>query len=106
MATRPTDPVANQISGPQHYLPPTARELRAQSVQRLQAGLFGLATMLLLIGLANIIMDRAKLAETAQKPVTAASASAAANAPLSDIGVVPKVDPSASAVPSARPVAN
>lgn len=104
MATKPTDPVANQVSGLQHYLPPTARELRAQSVQRLQAGLFGLATMLLLIGLANIIMDRAKLAETAHKP--AAAASAAANAPLSDIGVVPAVDPSASAVPSARPVAN
>lgn len=100
MATKPPNQVANQTNGPQHYLPPTARELRAQAVQRLQAGLFGIATMLLLIGLANIIMDRAKLAEAVSAPTTPVAASSAANDPLADIGVVPAADPSASPAPA------
>ena len=103
-----------------HFTPPTARERRAQAVHRLQVGLFGLAGMLLLVGLANIIMDRARVSEDAPPAAAAAAASAAkvapeatnaesANDPLADIGVVPDLPassesaspgPSASAPPA------
>ena len=36
---------------------------RAQAMQRLQVGVFGLATMVLLIALAQIIMNQAREAE-------------------------------------------
>ena len=82
-----------------HFVPPTVRERRAQAVHRLQVGLFGLAGMLLLVGLANIIMDRAKISDNATAASSAASVAAAkvspeaaqtpANDPLADIGVVP-----------------
>lgn len=87
MATKPN--TSPQGQGPQHFSPPGARELRAQAVHRLQIGLFGLAIMLLLIGLANIIMDRARQAD-AGSPAAAASQAAKANSdPLAVIGVVP-----------------
>ena len=93
--TNLVQPVA---TSPQN-VPSVARVLRAQAVHRLQIGLFGLAAMLLLVGLANIIMDRAKLAEDPNAPAEAsASVSAkAATDPLADIGVVPAADPSAAA---------
>ena len=82
-----------------HFVPPTVRERRAQAVHRLQVGLFGLAGMLLLVGLANIIMDRALISDNATAASSAASVAAArvspdavqtpANDPLADIGVVP-----------------
>ena len=82
-----------------HFVPPTLRERRAQAVHRLQVGLFGLAGMLLLVGLANIIMDRAMISDDATDASSAAAASAAevspdtaqspSNDPLADIGVVP-----------------
>lgn len=89
---------------PQHFTPPTARERRAQAIHRLQVGVTGLAAMLLLVGLANIIMDRARLADaqgagTAVPP--AASTQSEASDPLADIGVVPAVDASASGSPGA-----
>ena len=84
-------------SGPQHYVAPSARDLRTQSVHRLQVGLFGLAAMLLLVGLANIIMDRARLADLASGSIiTAQSPPAKATQqsdPLADIGVVPAASP-------------
>ncbi len=92
------------LSGPQHFVPPSARELRAQTVQRLQTGLFGIAAVLLVVGLANIINDRARMAEQAGKPPAAqasASASPTTSDPLADIGVVPSAVPSEA--PSASP---
>lgn len=90
--------VVRQVTAPQQYSPPTAREMRAHAVHRLQVGLFGLCAMLLLVGLANIIMDRARLAED-ESPVTEVAmppaAPQAASDPLADIGVVPGADPSA-----------
>jgi hypothetical protein len=73
--------------------------LRAQSVHRLQFGLFGLCAMLLLVGLANIIMNRARLADTAHSAETAivGGSKSKASDPLADIGVVPASDPSAAA---------
>jgi hypothetical protein len=83
------------VAAPQHYVPATARELRAQAVHRLQIGLFGLAAMLLIVGLANIIMDRARLGEDGAASQASVAATGAASDPLADIGVVPAPDPSA-----------
>ncbi|WP_369821492.1 hypothetical protein [Novosphingobium sp. CF614] len=87
-----------------HFAAPGARELRAQAVHRLQVGLFGLCAMLLIVGLANIIMDRAKLTDT-QDPIHDVVAVDArpqkpATDPLADIGVVPAADPSPTPTPS------
>ncbi len=91
--------VAQQVATPPTSVLPTAREMRAEVVHRLQVGLFGLCAMLLLVGLANIIMDRARLSddENASAPVAAAAGAKAATDPLADIGVVPAADPSAAA---------
>ena len=73
----------------------TPREVRAQMVQRLQVGLFGLSFMLLLVGLANIIMEHARRndAAVASQAVSAEGNDAGASDPLADIGVVPSPDP-------------
>ena len=95
-----TLPLADPSQKALHFVPPTVRERRAQAVHRMQVGLFGLAGMLLLVGLANIIMDRALLGDDATAASAAAAATAAkvspqgaaaspANDPLADIGVVP-----------------
>lgn len=88
MATQPE--ISPPGSGPQIFVPPSSRELRAQAVHRLQIGLTGLATMLLLVGLANIIMDRARMADTDRAPAGIPTAEASPKTdPLADIGVVP-----------------
>lgn len=82
-----------QVAAPQHFVPPTARELRAQSIHRLQVGLFGLALVLLVVALANIIMDRALLAEATAEVASMdvkAPPTKVTSDPLADIGVVPK----------------
>ena len=72
---------------------PSPRELRAQAVQRLQVGLFGLALMLLLVGLANIIMQHARIGDAAQSMAHSAVSGGSGNGdPLADIGVVPSPD--------------
>ena len=99
--------IVQQVATPQHYTPPTARELRAQAVHRLQVGLFGLAAMLLMVGLANIVMDRARqstnedVAIVAEQPVDHEVGKGATD-PLADIGIVPAADPSAQAVTKAK----
>lgn len=100
MASQPPHRVNEGLNGPQHFVPPNARELRAQSVQRLQTGLFGIAAVLLVVGLANIINDRARLNEsvsTSPSAQASASASPGSSDPLADIGVVPTTAPSAAA---------
>ena len=114
-----TDPTALADPPPKalHFVPPTVRERRAQAVHRMQVGLFGLAGMLLLVGLANIIMDRAMISDNAPTASAAAAVAAAkvspgaaqtpANDPLADIGVVPDMpavdSPTPHASVSARP---
>lgn len=66
--------------------------------------MFGLCAVLLIVGLANIIMDRARLAEVENPSVAAAAAEdepARAADPLADIGVAPAADSSAG-VPRAK----
>lgn len=68
---------------------------RAQAMQRLQVGLSGLAAMVLLVGLANIIQDRARVAEESSvpeaAPTTEPTAQPAQSDPLADAGVVPDI---------------
>ena len=102
MATQPPRRVLQPLVAPQHYVPPGARELRAQAVQRLQAGLFGMAMIVLVVGLANVINDRARLADAANKLPAAASSAPTVEPksdPLADIGVVPSSAPEAVASP-------
>ncbi len=87
---------------------PCPRELRAQAVHRLQIGLFGLAGMLLIVSLANVIMDRAKQVErtTTSTPAISASPSASpstANDPLVDMGVAPELPVSGGGASGAKP---
>lgn len=96
MPTVQDQKLGQTVAAPQHYVPATARELRAQAVHRLQIGVFGLAAMLLIVGLANIIMDRARLGEDGAVSQVSVAATSAASDPLADIGVVPAPDPSAS----------
>jgi len=92
----------SEISAPQHSGASTPRELRAQAVQRLQVGLFGLALMLLLVGLANIIMDHARVNEatavaSGKAAMTSSGAGAGNTDPLADISMVPAPDAAAKA---------
>lgn len=69
---------------------------RAEAVQRLQIGLFGLGAMLLIVALANIIMERAKETEAATVSPVAPMIDVPPppvplNDPLVDAGVVPDV---------------
>lgn len=92
--------LVQKVAIPQHYVPDTARELRAQAMHRLQIGVLGLAAMLLIVGLANIIMDRARLGDSkaaAPQEATATATTSAGTDPLADIGVVPAPDPTAAA---------
>jgi hypothetical protein len=90
------------VAAPQHYVPPTTREMRAQAVHRLQIGLFGLAAMVLLVGLANIIMNRVRMSEAGVASGTAAAVDTpkvgSANDPLAEIGVAPSANSSATSV--------
>ena len=102
-------PVPMPPAQPQHIGTPTPRESRAHAAQRLQVGLFGLALMLLLVGVANIIMNHARLGDAGLAPgaTAAGSARGAASAgpnsdPLADIGVIPSPD-GAAARPAAAP---
>jgi len=100
MASQPPRPGNNS---PTHFVPPTARELRAQAVQRLQAGLFGLAAIVLVVGLANIINDRARLSDTGAVGQEVAGQDRDRTDPLAEVGVVPAASPDPSPAASAAP---
>jgi hypothetical protein len=89
------------VAVPQHYQPATARERRAQAIKRLQVGVGGIAAMLLIVGLANIIMDRARqnidVADAVPKQEQPAKPKG--GDPLAEIGLMPSPDP----VPSLAP---
>lgn len=74
---------------------------RAQAAQRLQVGLAGLGAMVLLVGLANFIQDRARVADEQVVPQTAATSEPIVQQPqrdpLADAGLVPDlpVEPAA-----------
>lgn len=80
---------------------------RAQAVQRLQLGLAGLGAMLLLVGLANFIQDRARVADEQVVPQTPSTSEPAISAPqrdpLADAGLVPDMPVEAAAAPVQEP---
>lgn len=103
------------VPGEDDRLPP-AEQTRAEAVQRLQVGLFGIGSMVLLVGLASIIGGQADLAEETAVPEAAPTTEptpgpAQAN-PLADAGVVPDIAaepvpaPEAAAPRPAAPAAN
>lgn len=68
---------------------------RTEANQRLQVGLMGICTMVLLVGLASIIGSQAELAEQAAvpdaAPTTEPTEAAPQGDPLADAGIVPDV---------------
>src|SRR5688572_2815281 len=93
MALDPTDlqrPALSEQEPPHAPLAGTSH----QAIQRLQVGLFGLAAMVLLVALANIIRNNAEQNEATVVPeaaptVVAKKKADAASDPLADAGVVP-----------------
>jgi len=84
---RPASPAPGTIPAP-------LAGTRSQSIQRLQVGLFGLAAMVLLVALANIILTNAEQNQATVVPeaaptVAAEKASEGVSDPLADAGVVP-----------------
>ena len=72
----------------------SAAGARSSSVQRMQIGLAGLGTMILLVGLAQVINDRAQLSEAETVPASASTMAPietvpVQNDPLAEAGVVP-----------------
>ncbi len=84
--------------------PPLSEE-RQEAIQRLQIGVFGIAAMVLLVGLASIIGSQADVTEEAAvpdaAPTTEPSPTPSQANPLADAGVVPDI----AAEPSPSPVA-
>ena len=76
---------------------------RAEALQRLQVGLAGIGAMLLLVALANVIQNRARVTDEQAvpeaAPTTEPSAEQKGNDPLADAGIVPDMP----AEPSPQP---
>ena len=81
---------------------------RAEATQRLQVGLSGIGAMILLVGLANIIQDRARVTQEASvpdaAPTTAPVEPPPQRDPLADAGVVPDLPVEQPTVPDVDPL--
>lgn len=83
---------------------------RAQAMQRLQIGIAGVVLMVLMVGLASIIQNRAELSEATSvpqaAPTTEPSSTTPQNDPLAEAGVVPDMpsDAEAAAAQAAPPI--
>ena len=89
----PLDP-ADTVRPPEETPISPLAGTRSQSMQRLQIGLFGLAAMVLLVSLANIIktnaaQNEARVVPEAAPTVAGADAEATDSDPLADAGLVP-----------------
>ena len=82
----------------------SAAETRAEAMQRLQVGLFGIGAMVLLVGLASIIGGQADknevLAVPEAAPTTEPEPKPAQANPLADAGVVPDIADEPSPAPT------
>lgn len=94
------DKASHNVSGSKHVSgsKPRSRvslsgESKAESTQRLQIGLFGLGSMVLLIGLATIIGNQADLTQESSVPQAAPTTEPievpTQSNPLADAGIVP-----------------
>lgn len=109
-------PLAPAASEPEPSVP--LSEARHEAIQRLQIGVFGIAAMVLLVGLASIIGSQAEIIEESAvpdaAPTTEPSPTPSQANPLADAGVVPDIaaEPSPSPAipldvpPPARPSGN
>lgn len=81
---------------------------RSEAVQRVQVGVFGIGTMVLLVGLASIIGGQAdrndQLAVPEAAPTTEPSDAPAQVNPLADAGVVPDIAVEPSPSPTTGPL--
>ncbi len=68
---------------------------KSEAAQRLQVGLFGIGSMVLLVGLASILGNQADLTEEGSvpeaAPTTEPTAAPAQRDPLADAGIVPDI---------------
>lgn len=100
MPPEPTAPATQPTQD--EPLPMPLGGTRAEAMKRLQIGLLGLAAMLLMVALANIVMERAKQSDAVAVPEAVDPAAKAAGEPLKDplvdAGVVPEL-PSAKGQP-------
>lgn len=75
--------------------PPPMAGTRAERIQRLQIGLFGIGAMVLLVGLADVVISRAEQTQAAAVPEAAPtvepSETPGLRDPLADAGVVPEL---------------
>lgn len=81
---------------------------RQEGLQRVQIGLTGLAGVVLLVGLANIVIEKARINDPTVPPPTVPTLDVNAVAPkepLAELGVQPASD-QASAVPDLQPDPN
>jgi hypothetical protein len=81
---------------------------KVEAIQRIQVGLFGIAAMILLVGLASIIGNQADLTDRMAvpdaAPTTEPQVQAPANNPLADAGVVPDIPAEPSPAPPPAPL--
>lgn len=78
---------------------------RQEGLQRVQIGLTGLAGVVLLVGLANIVIDKARLTDPSAPPTvvpTLAGNAVAPKEPLAELGVQPAPE-QAPIVPDLQP---
>lgn len=79
---------------------------RAERIQRLQIGLFGIGAMVLLVGLADVVISRAEHTQANAVPEVIpsvmASESSAPRDPLADAGVVPELPAEPTQTPTAQ----
>lgn len=78
---------------------------RLEGLQRVQIGLTGLAGVVLLVGLANIVIDKARIADPTVPPATVPTLTgnaATPKEPLAELGVQPAPE-QAPIVPDLQP---
>ncbi len=83
---------------------------RLDGLHRVQIGLTGLAGVILMVGLANIVIDKARLDEQTMPPpvvptISADTGNAAATPrePLAELGVTPSAEQTGQVVPDLQP---
>lgn len=92
---------------------PQRNELRAhrEELQRVQIGLVGLAGVLLIVTLANLVVQKVRTetidataaAEALRPTAPVANSPASDNEPLADLGVTPTADTASPSVPDLEP---
>lgn len=98
----------NPITGESDAVRDPAPATRAEGIQRLQVGLFGIAVTVLLVGLASIIGSQADRAEEAAvpdaAPTTEPSPAEAGGGPATNGAVVPDIPAEPSPAPLLDPL--